>query len=35
MNTWKLFGGIALATVLAGVLFNLRDIQRYIKISTM
>ena len=35
MNTWKLVSGIALATVVAGLLINLKDIQRYIKISTM
>jgi hypothetical protein len=33
--TWKLFGGLALATLVAGVLVNLKDIRRYIKISTM
>jgi len=35
MNTWKFVGGLAVATVVAGVLFNLKDIQRYIRISTM
>jgi hypothetical protein len=35
MNTWKLVGGLALASIVAGLLINLRDIRRYIKISTM
>jgi len=35
MNRWKLFGGLALATFVAGLLINLQDIRRYIKISTM
>jgi hypothetical protein len=35
MNKWKLFGGLAVATLVAGLLINLRDIRRYIKISTM
>lgn len=35
MNRWKFVGGLAVATVIAGLLFNLKDIARYIKISTM
>lgn len=35
MNTLKVVGGIAVATLVAGLLFNLRDIRRYIRISTM
>jgi len=35
MKNWKIFGGIALATFMAGLLFNLKDLQRYIKLSTM
>ena len=35
MNTWKFLGGLAMATVIAGLLFNMKDIARYIKISTM
>jgi|HubBroStandDraft_1064217.scaffolds.fasta_scaffold34236_2 hypothetical protein len=35
MNTWKLLGGLAVAAVVAGLLVNLRDIRRYIKITTM
>jgi hypothetical protein len=35
MNTWKLFGGLAVATLVAGFLINLKDIRRYIKITTM
>jgi hypothetical protein len=35
MNKWKLFGGLAAATIVAGLLINLRDIRRYIRISTM
>lgn len=32
---WKIVGGAALAAVAAGVITNLSDIRRYIKISTM
>lgn len=32
---WKLIGGVALAAVAAGVVANLPDIKRYIKITTM
>lgn len=32
---WKLFSGLAVATLVAGVLLNLKDIRRYIKISSM
>jgi len=35
MITLKFFGGFALATLVAGVLMNLRDIRRYIRITTM
>jgi hypothetical protein len=35
MKAWKFVGGLAVATVVAGLLFNLKDIARYIKISTM
>ena len=35
MDKWKLFGGLAVATIVAGLLINLRDIRRYIRISTM
>jgi hypothetical protein len=35
MNALKLFGGLAIATLVAGVLFNLKDIQRYIRVTTM
>jgi hypothetical protein len=31
----KTFGYLALAAVVGGILFNLKDIQRYIRISTM
>jgi hypothetical protein len=32
---WKLLGGTALALVIAGLMVNLPDVKRYIKISTM
>jgi len=32
---WKIVGGMALAAVAAGVLASLKDIKRYVKISTM
>ncbi len=32
---WKLFGSLAVATLVSGMIYNLRDIRRYIKISTM
>jgi hypothetical protein len=32
---WKIVGGMALAVVAAGLLASLKDIKRYIKISTM
>jgi hypothetical protein len=32
---WTILGGAAIALVVAGVLVNLPDIKRYIKISTM
>lgn len=32
---WKIVGGAALAAVAAGVVANLPDIKRYIRISTM
>ena len=32
---WKLVGGVALALFAAGVISNLRDIKRYVRISTM
>jgi hypothetical protein len=35
MTAWKFVGGLAMATIIAGLLFNLKDIARYIKISTM
>jgi hypothetical protein len=35
MKGWKIFGGLAVATLVAGVLMNLKDIVRYIKISNM
>lgn len=35
MNAFKFASGLALATLVAGLLFNLRDIRRYIRISTM
>jgi len=36
MNNWKkVVGSIAIATVVCGLIFNLKDIQRYIRISTM
>jgi hypothetical protein len=35
MNTWKLLGGLAMATFVAGLLMNLRDIRRYVRITTM
>jgi len=35
MNKWKLVGGLAMATLVAGFLINLRDIRRYIRISSM
>ncbi len=32
---WKLIGSIALAALAVGVIYNLPDIKRYIKITTM
>lgn len=32
---WKIVGGMALAAVAAGVITSLRDIKRYLRISTM
>ncbi|HEV7475720.1 MAG TPA: hypothetical protein VGN90_16820 [Pyrinomonadaceae bacterium] len=32
---WKIIGGAVLALVAAGVITNLHDIKRYIRISTM
>ncbi len=32
---WKVVGGAALAALAAGVIANLSDLRRYIKISTM
>jgi hypothetical protein len=32
---WRAFGGIMLAVVAIGLLANVKDIKRYIKISTM
>ena len=32
---WKFFGGALVLAVVAGVVANLHDIRRYIKISTM
>lgn len=35
MRTFKIIGGIALALIAVGVITQLNDIRRYIKISTM
>jgi hypothetical protein len=35
MKFTKVLGYATLATVVAGILFNLNDIRRYIRISTM
>ncbi len=32
---WKWIGGLAMATVVAGVLLNIKDIARYVRISSM
>lgn len=32
---WKLVGGVGLAALAAGLVVNLHDIRRYIKITTM
>jgi len=34
-KVWKIVGGAALAVVAAGVIANISDIARYIRISTM
>ncbi|HWP44013.1 MAG TPA: hypothetical protein VNO14_12295 [Blastocatellia bacterium] len=34
-TAWKVIGGTALALVAAGLIVNLPDIKKYIKISTM
>ena len=35
MTAWKMIGYVTLGFVVVGVLVNIRDIQRYIRISTM
>jgi molybdopterin synthase catalytic subunit len=35
VSVWHVVGGIALAGLAAVVIANLRDVKRYIKISTM
>ncbi len=35
MKTWKIAASLAMAAVVAGIIVNLPDIRRYIKISTM
>jgi len=35
MKTWEVIGYVALGAVVIGILANLRDIKRYIRISTM
>jgi hypothetical protein len=35
MSTWEVIGYVALSAVVIGILANLRDIKRYIRISTM
>ena len=35
MKLWYLVGGAALAAILVGVAYNLSDIKRYIRITTM
>jgi hypothetical protein len=35
INIWKVIGSAALLAVVAGLIVNLPDIKRYIKISTM
>jgi hypothetical protein len=32
---WKLLGGAFLVAAAAGVIFNLRDLRRYVRISMM
>jgi hypothetical protein len=35
MNIWKITAALALIAVVAGIVVNLPDIRRYIKISNM
>ena len=35
MKAWKFLGYLALVGVVAGVIANLHDIKRYVRISTM
>ncbi len=35
MNAWEVFGYVVLAAVAIGILANIRDIKRYIRIKTM
>jgi len=35
MSTWEMVGSVALAIIVIGVLVNIPDIVRYIRISTM
>jgi hypothetical protein len=32
---WKIVGGVALAAIVTGIAINMKDIVRYIRISTM
>jgi hypothetical protein len=35
MNTWEIVGYVILAALAIGILVNVRDIRRYIRIRTM
>jgi hypothetical protein len=35
MKGWRILGGLAIATLVAGVLVNIKDIVRYIRITNM
>jgi len=35
MNTWEIVGSVALAALAIGILVNIRDIMKYIRIRTM
>jgi hypothetical protein len=35
MNTWEIVGYVVLAALTIGILVNVRDIKRYIRIKTM
>jgi hypothetical protein len=35
MKTWKILGYVAMATVIIGIVANLNDVRRYIRMQTM